>query len=78
MRLIPGRTKVKIEIFKGVTLADVGIGLVAALLIVDRHASVPKPGLDVVGIEVPATECPVQLIQRDVFAAAVELAEAKL
>ena len=33
MRLIPGRTKVKIEIFKGITLADVGIGLVAALLI---------------------------------------------
>ncbi|MBR6221885.1 MAG: DUF87 domain-containing protein [Lachnospiraceae bacterium] len=28
MRLIPGRTKVKIELFKGVTLADVGVGLV--------------------------------------------------
>ncbi len=39
MRLIPGRTKVKIEIFKGVTLADVGIGLVAALLIAMSLAS---------------------------------------
>ncbi|MCR4715841.1 MAG: DUF87 domain-containing protein [Lachnospiraceae bacterium] len=33
MRLIPGRTKVKIELFKGVTLADVGVGLVGVLLI---------------------------------------------
>ena len=33
MRLIPGKTKVQIELFKGVTLTDVIIGFVAALLV---------------------------------------------
>lgn len=32
MRLIPGKTKVKIEIFKGITLADVIVGLVGLSL----------------------------------------------
>ena len=34
MRLIPGRTKVKVELFKGVSIADMVIGAVFALLIV--------------------------------------------
>ncbi|MCQ2430346.1 MAG: hypothetical protein MJ192_08450, partial [Clostridia bacterium] len=34
MRLIPGKTKVQIEFFKGVTLSDILVGLVAVLLIV--------------------------------------------
>ena len=33
-RLIPGKTKVQIELFKGVRLADVLVGLVAFLMIV--------------------------------------------
>ena len=33
-RLIPGKTKVKIELFKGVRIADVLVGLVAFLLLV--------------------------------------------
>ena len=33
MRLIPGKTKVQIELFKGVTLTDIAIGLVAAILL---------------------------------------------
>ena len=34
VRLIPGKTKVQIELFKGVRLADVLVGLVAFLMIV--------------------------------------------
>ncbi len=34
MRLIPGKTKVQIELFKGVTLTDIIIGLVSAILLV--------------------------------------------
>ena len=34
MRLIPGKTKVQIELFKGVTLGDIFIGVVAAVLVV--------------------------------------------
>ena len=33
MRLIPGKTKVQIELFKGITLTDIIIGFVAALLV---------------------------------------------
>ena len=33
-RLIPGKTKVQIELFKGVGLADIGVGIVAFLMIV--------------------------------------------
>jgi hypothetical protein len=32
-RLIPGKTKVEIELFKGVRLADVFVGLIALLMI---------------------------------------------
>ena len=34
MRLIPGKTKVEIELFKGVTLTDIIIGLVSAILLI--------------------------------------------
>ena len=34
VRLIPGKTKVQIELFKGVRLADVLVGLVTFLMIV--------------------------------------------
>ena len=34
MRLIPGKTKVQIELFRGITLSDLAIALVAILLIV--------------------------------------------
>jgi hypothetical protein len=34
IRLIPGKTKVKIELFKGVRLADILVGLIAFLMIV--------------------------------------------
>lgn len=34
MRIIPGKTKVQIELFKGVTLADLLIGLIGVILIV--------------------------------------------
>ncbi len=34
MRLIPGKTKVQIELFKGITLADVVIGIVSAAVLV--------------------------------------------
>ena len=34
MRLIPGKTKVQIELFKGVTLTDVVLGLIAAVIFV--------------------------------------------
>ena len=33
-RLIPGKTKVQIELFKGVTLADIAVGVIAFLAIV--------------------------------------------
>ena len=33
-RLIPGNTKVEIELFKGVRLADVLVGLIAFFMIV--------------------------------------------
>ncbi len=34
MRLIPGKTKVQIELFKGITLVDVLIGLITAVILV--------------------------------------------
>ena len=33
MRLIPGKTKVKIEIFKGITLVDMIVGFVGMVLV---------------------------------------------
>ena len=34
MRIIPGKTKVQLELFKGVTLTDMLIGLVGAILLI--------------------------------------------
>ena len=48
MRLIPGKTKVQVELFKGVTLLDVLIGLIAVLLLVEFATDISpvlSPGL---------------------------------
>ena len=34
MRLIPGRTKVDIELFKGISIADLAIGLIAGIIVI--------------------------------------------
>ena len=62
MRLIPGKTKVQIELFKGVTLCDLAIALVAILLIVFvLTSSLPGQLFFVLGIVVIAAALLVRL-----------------